>query len=460
MDTWSKTVISGGSTTENVYEYGITGNRDRLLKYNGLNFTYDAMGNPTTYKGKTLIWEKARQLKSYDGVTYTYDAFGLRRRKTVGTAITYYLYNKSKLFAETRDTTTIYYLYGLNGITGIQVNGLKYIFGTNVQGDVTHIYDVYGNLEATYTYDAWGNHTIHNPDGTVNTNSTFIGNINPIRYRGYYFDTETKLYFLQTRYYDAEVGRFINADDVSYLDPYEIGGLNLYAYCGNNPIMFTDPFGTTKWWEWLLAGVVVAGLIVGSVFTGGLLGAAFVGAAIGAGVSLGSQAIFNGELNWGQFALDIGVGAVTGMLGVSGISRVGSMFIGAGIGGVSNIASQLIGGTSFGDINWLSVGISTAVGGAAGWFAGAGTQNVKAVGNAAGVQKAAMSIKAVQNRIASGVYYATERGMKSALTQVTNRMTLAVGNEMFRMFTGSMIAFGAGMAANNLALWAYTTFGR
>ncbi len=186
-----------------------------------------------------------------------------------------------------------------------------------------------------------------------------------------------------------------------------------------------------------------------------MLGAAFVGAAIGAGISLGSQAIFTGELNWGQFALDIGVGAVTGMLGVSGISKVGSMLIGAGIGGVSNIASQFIGGISFSDINWLSVGISTAVGGAAGWFAGAGTQNVKAVGSASGVQNAAASVKAVQNRIASGVYYATERGMKSAVTQVTNRMTLAVGQQMFRMFTGSMIALGAGMAADKFLGWLF-----
>ncbi len=213
--------------------------------------------------------------------------------------------------------------------------------------------------------------------------------------------------------------------------------------------MFTDPLGTTKWWEWLIAGVIVAGLIVGSVFTGGLLGAAFVGAAIGAGISLGSQAV-SGELDWGKFALDTGVGALTGMVGVSGISRLGSMFVGAGIGGTSSVANQLIGGASFNEINWTSVAISTVIGGIAGFVGGAGTRNVKAVGNSASVQKAAMSVKAVQNRIASGTYYATSRGMKSAITQVNNKMALAVGNEMFKMFTGSMVAYGVGAGVNSL----------
>ena len=94
-----------------------------------------------------------------------------------------------------------------------------------------------------YVYDAWGNHKVLNPDGTENTAEDFIGNINPIRYRSYYYDTETRLYYLNARYYDPETCRFISPDSVDYLDPETIGGTNLYAYCNNNPVMYADPSG-------------------------------------------------------------------------------------------------------------------------------------------------------------------------------------------------------------------------
>ena len=84
---------------------------------------------------------------------------------------------------------------------------------------------------------------MYNPNGTENTSDTFIGNINPIRYRSYYYDRETGLYFLVNRYYDPEVGRFINADDVSFIQPETINGLNLYVYCLNNPISYVDHSG-------------------------------------------------------------------------------------------------------------------------------------------------------------------------------------------------------------------------
>ena len=101
-------------------------------------------------------------------------------------------------------------------------------------GDIIAIYQ--GNTKvADYYYDAYGN-------CTVMTNS-LVGLMNPFRYRGYYYDSDLKLYYLQSRYYDPQTGRFINADDVSYLDPETIHGLNLYAYCLNNPVMHSDPKG-------------------------------------------------------------------------------------------------------------------------------------------------------------------------------------------------------------------------
>ena len=180
-----------------------------------------------------------------------------------------------------------------------------------------------------YWYDAWGNHKVVSANGTTITSSTHIGNVNPFRYRGYYYDTETGLYFLQTRYYDPEVGRFLNRDSVSYAAPEKIDGLNLYAYCLNNPVEFTDPYGTTEWWEWLGAGLIIVGLsaiaIATTVISGGMASvgsalliktsleftAAVTGAAAFSGiVSLSSQS--NGEFSWEQFGIDLGVGAVSG----------------------------------------------------------------------------------------------------------------------------------------------------
>ena len=103
-----------------------------------------------------------------------------------------------------------------------------------------------------YTYDAWGNHTI------TDYTEFGLGSINPFRYRSYYYDTETGLYYLKSRYYDPQTGRFINIDDISYLDPETIGGANLYTYCLNNPIKYVDPSGNS----------VIMSLICASIFLG------------------------------------------------------------------------------------------------------------------------------------------------------------------------------------------------
>lgn len=99
------------------------------------------------------------------------------------------------------------------------------------------------NHIATYHYDAWGNHKVLDANYNEITDTSHIGHINPIRYRGYYYDSETGLYYCNARYYDPTTGRFISADDISYLDPETINGLNLFSYCGNNPVMNVDPSG-------------------------------------------------------------------------------------------------------------------------------------------------------------------------------------------------------------------------
>ena len=167
-----------------------------------------------------------------------------------------------------------------------------YYYDKNTLVDIVAIRDQNGEIVAKYEYDAWGNIiSVTDGDGGRNTSETFIGHVNPFRYRGYYYDTETGFYYLQTRYYDPEICRFINADDYELISTLsEVPGqLNLYAYCGNNPIMFTDETGES----------IVATLLIGLVVA--------VIAAIDGGVSA--------ELSGGDFWIGFGVGFVGGAIG-------------------------------------------------------------------------------------------------------------------------------------------------
>ena len=221
--------------------------------------SYDSSGRPVLYRGNSLSWD-IRRLTGYGSNTFTYDSEGNR----IGKNSTKYVYEDGKLRLEDRqDQNSNYkfnYIYGVDGIIGFYTDDLSrnenneaieeyYFYQKNQQGDVVELIryspareDV--QLEATYVYDAWGNHKVLNPDGSENTNPSFIGNINPIRYRSYYYDVETGLYYLHSRYYDPRVCRFISPDDTDYLDPSMISGMNLYAYCGNNPVNRSDLTGT------------------------------------------------------------------------------------------------------------------------------------------------------------------------------------------------------------------------
>ena len=134
-----------------------------------------------------------------------------------------------------------------------------------------------------------------------------------------YNDAEIGLYYLKSRYYDPVIGRFISQDDVSYLDPKTINGLNLYAYCGNNPVMAVDPEGTA-WWKWLVGALVIVGLAVATIVTAGIAGvgigaafaAGFAGAAIGVGASGLAVTIAAGA--FAGAVISAGIGLVTGAI--------------------------------------------------------------------------------------------------------------------------------------------------
>ena len=244
------------------------------------DFAYDDLGNPKMYRGVNMQWDRVRNLASYNNgeVTFEYDASNTRTAKRVNNEDTKFFYNGSQLIAAERRIKTsdlsagdpldpgyaytqnmfITYLYGVDGISGFKVEQENempkhYFYRKNIMGDVLAIYEITedateeileSTLVAEYTYDAWGNHIVKNYTDEK------IGDLNPIRYRGYYYDTETNLFYLLSRYYDPETGKFINQDIIEILDETRdmVNGLNLFAYCLNNPIMMIDETGMLFAW--------------------------------------------------------------------------------------------------------------------------------------------------------------------------------------------------------------------
>ena len=224
------------------YTYGDLTWKDLLTAFDGNSISYDAIGNPTSYYNGTrwnFTWANGRSLATAsDGtnsLSFAYDAGGLRTSKTVnGTTYRYY-YAGGKLMRMTWGTNTIDFFYDANGTPyAMKYNGTVYYYITNLQGDVMRIVDANGTVMASYDYD---------PYGKVLSATGTLANINPLHYRGYVCDQETGFYYLQSRYYDPEIGRFINADTF-YSTGQGIVGCNMFAYCGNNGVTNLDVTGS------------------------------------------------------------------------------------------------------------------------------------------------------------------------------------------------------------------------
>jgi RHS repeat-associated protein len=251
-------------------------------------------------------------LSQYGNVTFQYDGEGFRRKKVNGSNTSIYYYENGRLLCEERisgsNRNKLYFVYSNGENVGYLYDATLYYFRKNALGDVVALYDSEGTCVATYKYDAWGN-------CTIGTNVDGLADLNPIRYRGYYYDKETQLYYLQTRYYDPQTGRFISPDTVNYLDPESIHGLNLYAYCFNNPVMGYDPTGHWDWGQFwrtvgvvALAGVAIAAVAAVTAATGGSAVPVFMGAGWGAFTSavtsIAVQGTTTGTVDWYQVAVD------------------------------------------------------------------------------------------------------------------------------------------------------------
>ena len=254
------------------FTYRSDGWKDQILSWNGYRYTYDAGGNPTLLRGVPLTWGEGRRLKkvslSWGTVDFAYDSDGKRVKKISGNTETKYYYNGSILSGLVRTTagstgttkTTVQFVYDAEGKPFLlRLNGkTDYFYLYNGLGDVTGLVDRSNQVVVRYQYNSWGKVT-----STQDTSGVSLATLNPFRYRKYVYDPETGLYCLGSRYYDPEVGRFVNADDtdVIFAKPQELGSKNLYAYCDNNPVAREDYAG-----EFPIPCIV--GAVVGAVVSG------------------------------------------------------------------------------------------------------------------------------------------------------------------------------------------------
>ena len=308
------------------------------------------------------MWAGSVYLIINDRLTLSGATEMLRRylkRKTGKAVYKQHTLNGSQIISEQRDDKLLVFLYDESGSPiGMQYRTdsmsegtfYTYLFEKNLQGDIIAVYNTSGTKLISYVYDAWGNfkQTNHNISGT-NAGAQY----NPFTYRGYYYDAELDFYYLQSRYYDPEYGRFINAD--GQLNP-GLLGYNMYIYCNNNPIMGTDETGK----GWL--GAVIGGLsgaVVGGAF--GAINALIHGDDVKTGAFLGAV---NGGITGaiaGSVAQDIATGGISAVGTATLVVAVSSFATGAATDMVSQSINDDVGLADMDYGSVLQSGVETAI---------------------------------------------------------------------------------------------------
>ena len=242
-------------TTTKTLSYSDSQWGDLLTSFDGHSITYDEIGNPLSYYNGTdytFTWNGRRLVGAVSGsktMSFEYNDEGIRTSKTVNGVETTYYVNGGQIVAESNNSRTIVYIYDATGAPiGMMYRAPSYAANTwdvfwyekNLQGDIIAIYNASGTKVATYTYsDAWGNHSVSYSNGGGSTGAQY----NPFRYRGYYYDSDLGMYYLQSRYYDAKICRFLNAD-IYVSTGQGIIGFNMFAYCRNQSPTRVDDEGT------------------------------------------------------------------------------------------------------------------------------------------------------------------------------------------------------------------------
>ena len=304
-----------------------------------VEITYDEIGNPilisknglcgsgTGFETEniSLTYEKGNRLSTYgNNISFKYDLSGMRISKLVGNELhKYYIHNGNILREEVTNSITGSVIYTLDfyydetGVCSFKHNNTMYYYQKDLTGSIIGVYNDFGSIVAKYRYDAWGNHKVYDQLNQEISLNTFIGNVNPFRFKSYYFDRETGLFWLSSRYYSPELCRFISPDSVEYLDPRSINGLNLYAYCNNDPINKYDPSGH------FAISLTMLGLIIGAA----------IGATVG-GIAAYNIAKDQGAEGWELFGWT--------MAGIVGGGIVGGA-LGAGAGALVTKATGILG---------------------------------------------------------------------------------------------------------------------
>ena len=364
----------------NTYTYGNASWADLLTAFNGQNIAYEGQsynsstgtvtgsaisGNPISYYNGsrwTFSWQNGRQLasasKTGTSISYTYDLNSIRTSKTVNGVQHNYVYASGKLLRETYGSTILDFSYGINGApysltyTNGSASPVTYYYITNLQNDVMYMVDANGAKVAEYKYD---------PFGKVITATGSMAEINPIRYRGYYYDTETDFYYLQTRYYDPSICRFINADSYTSTGTDSVS-TNMFAYCNNCPIFLHDETGEF--------GFITLGIMA----VGGL-----IGAAVSAATSAITQYATTGEVNWGSVGVAAASGFVSGALSSSPLGQTAQIIGSAILGGVTYLADCAV---NHDKPTVLGVLGNVALGAVSGKISGPGANEHKVLTNA------------------------------------------------------------------------------
>ena len=402
-DTAGNLITKTDGGTSHSYTYGNGAWRDLLTAYDGKSITYSG-GNPTKYyNGSTFTWTQGRKLATAKvgntNISYTYDMAGVRSSKTVGSTTYKYTTLSGLVTRQTGGNATIDFVYDeSNQPLAMKYNGKVYYYVLNAQGDVVRIVDGSRNVVASYSYDPWGK---------LLSSSGTLADINPLRYRGYYYDAETGFYYLQSRYYDPEIGRFINADSYASTDATGLLSTNMFAYCENDPVNKSDPDGE------------VAHLAIGAV----------VGAIANVGFSYLNHMIAGESYGLKEAALDALSGAASGALAASGVGLLGQV-IGNGLtSGVAYFARADINNQRTTTSGFL---VSIAEGMMSGAIGGKGADGAKL----SGVYKTAKQMignTTSPKKIA--MYSAKIVGVKKTIVEGVSRLNLSL---MFSNFIGNV----------------------